>query len=54
MFDGMNTETTGAVSGLFGEVVGATGKNIKFHIARDVFLTELSLLADIVEPKSLL
>ncbi|MGE0131520.1 MAG: DNA polymerase III subunit beta [Blastocatellales bacterium] len=54
MFDSSYNETTGAASNLFGEVVGAVGKTIKIHIARNDLLAELSLLVEIVEPKSLL
>ncbi len=54
MFDSSYTETTGAASNLFGEMVGAIGKTIKIHIARNDLLAELGLLAEIVEPKSLL
>jgi len=54
MFDSLNTETTGAASNLFGEVVGAIGKTIKIQITRSALLAELSLLAEVVEPKSLL
>jgi len=54
MFDSVNTETTGASSNLFGEVVGPIGKTIKIQIARNALLAELSLLAEVVEPKSLL
>ena len=54
MFDSLNTETTGAASNLFGEVVGAIGKTIKIQIIRNALLAELSLLAEVVEPKSLL
>jgi DNA polymerase III subunit beta len=54
MFDSANTETTGAASNLFGEVVSPIGKTIKIQIARNTLLAELSLLAEVVEPKSLL
>jgi hypothetical protein len=54
MFDSVNTETTGASSNLFGEVVGAIGKTIKIQIARNALLAELSLLAEVVEPKGLM
>jgi len=54
MFDSANTETTGASSNLFGEVVGAIGKSIKIQIARNALLAELSLLAEVVEPKGLM
>ncbi|MGH9936736.1 MAG: hypothetical protein ACREAM_10855 [Blastocatellia bacterium] len=41
MFDSLNTETTGAASNLFGEVVGAIGKTIKIQITRNALLAEL-------------
>jgi len=54
MFDSVNNETTGVSSNLFGEVVGAIRKTIKIQIARNALLGELSLLAEVVKPKSLL
>jgi DNA polymerase-3 subunit beta len=54
MFDSANTEMTGASSNLFGEVIGAIGKSIKIQIARNALLAELSLLAEVVEPKGLM
>jgi DNA polymerase III subunit beta len=54
MFDSVNNETTGVSSNLFGEVVGAIGKTIKIQIARNPVLAELGLLAEALEPKSLL
>jgi DNA polymerase-3 subunit beta len=54
MFDSVSTETTGSASNLFGEVIGAIGKSIKIQTTRNDLLTELSLLAEIVEPKNLL
>jgi DNA polymerase-3 subunit beta len=54
MFDSVNTETTGSASNLFGEVIGAIGKSIKIQTTRNDLLTELSLLAEVVEPKNLL
>ena len=54
MFDIVGAETTGASSNLFGEVVGAIGKTIKIQIARNALLAELSLLAEVVEPKGLM
>jgi len=54
MFDSVGAETTGASSNLFGEVVGAIGKTIKIQIARNALLAELGLLAEVVEPKSLM
>jgi hypothetical protein len=54
MFESVGAETTGASSNLFGEVVGAIGKTIKIQIARNALLAELSLLAEVVEPKGLM
>jgi DNA polymerase-3 subunit beta len=53
MFDSVGAETTVASSNLFGEVVGATGKTVKIQVARNALLAELSLLAEVVEPKGL-
>jgi DNA polymerase III subunit beta len=54
MFDGVSTETTGSASNLFGEVIGAIGRSIKIQTTRNELLTELNLLAEVVEPKNLL
>jgi hypothetical protein len=53
MFDSVNTETTSSASNLFGEVISAIGKSIKIQTTRNDLLTELSMLAEVVEPKTL-